>query len=207
MNRRLSAVLSLAALLALPALAQQKDKTPSAGQPPQMSAEDKAMMEAFERMGRVGENHRLLESTAGEWNAKATMWMKPGAPPVESPGSMSMRPLYGGRYFHGIYKGEMMGTPFEGAAMTGYDNLTGKFWNTWVDSMSTGIAYMTGSYDAASKSITYTGEWPDPMNPGTMVKVREVYRIGEADRHVMEMYELRGGKEFKSMEIVYTRKK
>jgi hypothetical protein len=207
MNRRLSVALSAAALLALPVLAQQKDRTPPAGQPPQMSAEDQAMMEAFERMGRVGENHKLLESTVGEWSAKVKMWMKPGVPPMESAGSMVTRSVYGGRYYHGFYKGDMMGTPFEGAATTGYDNLTGKFWNTWADSMSTGLSSMTGSYDPASKSITFNGEWPDPMNPKTMTKVRQVFRIGEADRQVMEMYETRDGKEAQSMEIVYTRKK
>lgn len=204
---RLAAVLSVTALLALPAAAQSKDQTPPAGQPPQMSAEDKAMMEAFERMGRVGENHKLLEPTAGEWSAKVTMWMKPGAPPVESAGTMVTRSVYGGRYYHAAYKGEMMGTPFEGVATTGYDNLTGKFWNTWVDSMSTGLSYMTGTYDPASKSITFKGEMPDPMSPKTIVKMREVFKIGEADRQVMEMYETRDGKEAKTMEIVYTRKK
>ena len=128
-----------------------------------MSAEDKAMMEAFERMGRVGENHKLLESMVGEWDAKVTMWMKPGAPPSESTGSMVTRAVYGGRYFHGTYKGDMMGQPFEGVATSGYDNVSGKFWSTWVDSMSTGISYSTGSYDPATKCITYTGEMADPM--------------------------------------------
>ena len=202
--QRFALAVSVATLLAVPAAAQQKDP-PSAA--PQMSAEDQAMMEAFERMGRVGENHKLLEAMVGEWDAKVTMWMKPGAPPSESTGSMVTRAVYGGRYFHGTYKGDMMGQPFEGVATSGYDNVSGKFWSTWVDSMSTGIMYSTGSYDPATKSITYTGEMADPMAPKSMVKYREVFHLGDPNRHVMEMHETHGGKEAKTMEIVYTRRK
>ncbi len=203
--QRFALAVSVAALLGLPVAAQQKDKPQAAA--PQMSAEDQAMMEAFERMGRVGENHKLLETTVGEWDAKVTMWMKPGAPPTESTGSMVTRSVYGGRYFHGTYKGEMMGQPFEGVATNGYDNVSGKFWSTWVDSMSTGIMYTTGTYDPATKSITYTGEMPDPLAPKTMVKFREVFRLADPSRQVMEMHETRDGKEAKTMEIVYTRRK
>jgi hypothetical protein len=32
----------------------------------------------------------------------------------------------------------MMGMPFKGQGMRGYDNVSGKYWGTWVDSMSTG---------------------------------------------------------------------
>ena len=32
----------------------------------------------------------------------------------------------------------MMGMPFEGIGRTGYDNVTGKYWSTWIDNMSTG---------------------------------------------------------------------
>ena len=42
----------------------------------------------------------------------------------------------------------MMGTPFTGHGMTGYDNVTGKYWSTWTDSMSTGIMVSEGSCDA-----------------------------------------------------------
>jgi hypothetical protein len=34
--------------------------------------------------------------------------------------------IMGGRYLMGSYKGEMMGMPFEGYSMTGYDNAAKK---------------------------------------------------------------------------------
>ena len=44
----------------------------------------------------------------------------------------------GGRYLHGMFKGTAMGQPFEGASVSGYDNTKKKYFNVWVDSMSTG---------------------------------------------------------------------
>ena len=42
----------------------------------------------------------------------------------------------------------MMGMPFTGHGMTGYDNVTGKYWSTWTDSMSTGLMVSEGTCDA-----------------------------------------------------------
>jgi hypothetical protein len=47
----------------------------------------------------------------------------------------------------------------------------------------------------------------DPMKPGTKLRVRQVIRLVDRDKHVMEWYETRGGKDRKTMEIVYARKK
>jgi len=202
-NRVLLSMLAGCALLAGPVLAQEK----KAGAAPQMSAQDKAMMEAFEKMAAVGQNHKLLEYMLGDWTTVAKMWMQPGAPPSESLGSCTSKSAMGGRYVVSEYKGMMMGKPFEGLATTGYDNTTGKFVATWRDDMSTGIMLTTGSYDPAAKSFTYWSEAPDPMQPKVMVKVREVFKVVDKDKHLMEWYETRDGKEAKTMEVTYTRKK
>ena len=202
-NRVLLSMLAGCALLAGPVLAQEK----KAGAAPQMSAQDKAMMEGFEKMAAVGENHKLLEYMLGDWTTVAKMWMQPGVPPTESLGTCSSRSTMGGRYIVSGHQGMMMGKSFEGVATTGYDNTTGKFVGTWMDNMSTGIMLTTGSYDPAAKSFTYWSEGPDPMQPKVMVKVREVFKVVDKDKHLMEWYETRDGKEAKTMEVTYTRKK
>lgn len=203
MNRVLLSMLAGGALLAGPVLAQEK----TAGAPPQMSAEDKAMMEAYEKLAAVGENHKLLEYMLGDWTTVNKMWMQPGAPPMESFGTCSSKSAMDGRYILSEHKGMVMGKPFEGVATTGYDNATGKFVATWRDNMSTGIMMNTGSYDPAAKSFTFWSEGPDPMQPKVMVKVREVVKVIDKDKHLMEWYETRDGKEAKTMEVTYTRKK
>jgi hypothetical protein len=70
--------------------------------------------------------------------------------------------------------------------------------------MGTGIMSMTGTWDAATKSIIYTGSMADPMT-GKDTPFREVWRFVDDNHQVMEMYYSADGKEFKSMEIKYTR--
>lgn len=91
--------------------------------------------------------------------------------------------------------------------LNGYDNVTRQFVSSWIDSFGTGIMLMTGKYDPATRVFTYLTDMDDPVKPGTKVKVREVIRLVGPDTHVMEWYESRGGKDAKTMEIVYTRKK
>jgi hypothetical protein len=71
--------------------------------------------------------------------------------------------------------------------------------------MGTGIMMMDGTYDAGTKTFTYTADYE--MMPGMKSKVREVIKVTDKDHIAMEYYEDRGQGETKSMEINYTRKK
>jgi len=199
MQIRLAAVALGATLAFFPAAAAQDAKEAAA---PGMDD----MMAMMEKMGAVTENHRLLETFAGEWTTVAKMTMDPSAPPTESPGTASAKMIFDGRFCQMTHHGEMMGKPFQGIGTTGFDNATGKFVSTWIDSMSTGIMTAEGTYDAAKKTFTFTGTMPDPMTRGT-TKFRYTYNASNRDRLVFEWFETREGKETKSMELTYTRKK
>ena len=192
--------------LVAPVTAGAQDKPP-VGTAGSMTAEEKAMMDAMMKAGTPGPNHELLGSVVGDWSFKGRMWMNPSAPPSESTGTVSYAALFGGRYVEGEYKGDMMGMPFEGKGLMGYDNVSRQFQATWADNMGTMIMFMTGDYDPATKTITYTGRMNDIMKPGTMVTVRQLVRLTSPDSHVMEWYETRDGKEVKMMEITYSRSK
>jgi len=62
-----------------------------------------------------------------------------------------------------------------------------------------------GDYDPATKTFTYTGEIE--VMPGMKQKIREVVKLTDKDHMDFEWYEDRGGKEMKTMEINYTKKK
>ena len=196
----ISCVLSGSLALALPLLAQEtKQKAPTADQ--------QAMMDAWQKAAMPGPNHRLLASLTGNWAFSTKMWMEPGAPPESSTGTAVYTPLMDGRYIQGDYKGTFGGMAFQGLGLTGYDNVAQHFTATWADNMGTSIMLMTGSYDPATKVFTYKGDMDDVMKPGTKVKVRQIVKVHSDDSHVMEWYETRGGKEIKTMEITYTRQK
>jgi len=199
---RLAVLGCLAVLVVVPAALAQ-DKPPAGG----MSKEQLAMMEAMQKAGTPGENHKLLASMVGDWAFVNRMWTDPAAPPTESTGTASYTMLMDGRFLVGHYQGTMMGMEFDGRGVTGYDNTTKQFQSVWLDNFGTMMMFMTGTYDPTAKAFTYRTEMADPMAPATRVKVREVIRLESPDRHTMEWYETRGGKETKTMEIVYTRKK
>jgi hypothetical protein len=65
---------------------------------------------------------------------------------------------------------------------------------------------MTGTADPSGKVLTATSTMDDVVT-GKPMKLRTVTRIVDANKHVMEMYGPdRSAKEFKMMELVYTRK-
>src|SRR5258708_21167938 len=99
--------------------------------------------------------------------------------------------------------GKMKDMQFKGMAVEGYDNVKKKFVSSWIDNMGTGIQFSDGTYDPATKTLTYTSEIE--MMPGMKTPVREVLKLTDKDHMMMEWYETRGGQEKKTMAIGYTR--
>jgi len=164
------------------------------------------MMQKWIEAGTPGEHHRHLEKMAGDWDAKATFWMEPGAEPMVTEGSMKSEMVFGGRYLVGEYSGDMMGEPFEGIAIWGYNNISHQYEGVWIDSMSTMTTTSYGTCDSAGTLFTTTVVGWDPMT-GRKKQSREIVRILGDDKHTMTWFETGpDGKEFKSGEIVYTRK-
>lgn len=170
------------------------------------SQDEQKAMEAYMKAGAVTENHAYLKRFAGSWTAKTTMWTVPGQPPTAGGGSFEGRLIMGGRFVALDFRGTMMGMPFEGFQLTGYDNMQKKYLTLWIDNTSTSFFMLAGTRDAAKDILDQTGEWADPMSG--MTKVRAVIRFINADEYVWEQFMvLPDGKEFKSMEMRCTRKK
>jgi hypothetical protein len=165
----------------------------------QMSEQDQAKaMEAYMKAGAVTANHEALRYFAGRWKVEGKMWAMPGAPPSESVNTNEGELILGGRYVRLIYKGEMMGQPFEGHQISGYDNIEKAYRTFWIDNSSTSFYLLTGQYDAAKKTYTFSGRWADPVGGAT--SVRMVIKIVSADEYTSETYmTLPDGKEFLTM--------
>ena len=153
-----------------------------------------------------GKEHQWLAESNGTWTGDITMWFSPGAEPMKSTGTTTNTMILGGRYQQSIHKGDMMGMPFEGQSTLAFDNVKKVFILTWIDNMGTGLMVSQGPWDAASKSITFTGKMVDPATRKD-VEFREIFKPIDNNYQVMEMYAAGpDGKEFKTMEIKYTRK-
>jgi len=164
------------------------------------------MMEVYTKLGAPGETHKVLASMAGRWNTKIKSWMEADKLPMESTGTCEQKMILGGRFLQQEFNGEMMGSPFTGIGVTGYDNHTKKYVSTWIDSMGTAILFFEGTGSADRKTITQEACYDDPIK-GPM-KWRSVTRIVDDDTHLFEMYGTdKSGKEVKMMEITYTRRR
>lgn len=170
---------------------------------PEMSDEEKAMMAAWEKAMTPGEEHEWLASQAGEYDATVKAWMDPAGEPMVSQATATSKMIMGGRVLMEKVEGTMMGEPFEGMGMTGFDNVTGKYWGTWIDNMGTGVGTSWGERDG--ENLVMEMEYPDPMT-GDMKTSRMTLSHQDDGGMVMEAHEMHGDEEVRTMEITYVKK-
>ncbi len=149
-----------------------------------------------------GKEHEMLSSQSGSWSEEITIWSHAGAEPMMSDAKVKIEMILEGRYQQSTHTGEFAGMPFNGIGLVAFDNASKKYYSSWVDNMSTGLLFSTGTVDPKSKGLVFLGEQPDFIT-GKMMKVREVMtQSGDSDM-IMEMYNTPpSGKEFMSMKIV-----
>lgn len=163
-----------------------------------------AEMKAWEAYMTPGDAHKMMAEEAGKWNNEMTFWHAPGSPAQKATSTADIKMIMGGRYQEMNYKGDMMGMPFEGRGTLAYDNTTKEYISTWIDNMGTGMMVMKGKMAEGSNSVELKGEMVDPVS-GKAKPFREVYTIVDKDTRKMEMYDMSGGKEHKTMEILMKR--
>ena len=198
---RLTATLltsSFAVLLAAPAQSQDK------GKEPQMTAEQKAEMEAYQKAGTPGPQHQALAASAGKYSIKSKSWHDASSPAIEDSGTATRSMTLDGRVLVEEVDCTMMGAPMTGRGMTGYDNVSGRYWSTWTDSISTGLMVSQGTCDA-KHNCSFKGTWNDAVAKGPK-RARMTSRWTSPTTEVWEMHGPgKDGKEFKMMEITYTK--
>ena len=194
MRKTALATLVAAVALAGPALAQ--DAGP---------ADEAAMMAAWAAAMTPGPEHEGLADLAGTWDVTTTFLMTPDGEPAVSQATADRSMIFGGRVLEEQFSGAMGGLPFQGRATTGYDNVTGRYWGTWIDTVSTGITVLQGGYDETGLWVM-EGETPDAMT-GTLVPMRIESRRDGPDRHV-DTFFMPGpdGELVPMMEMVYERR-
>jgi hypothetical protein len=132
--------------------------------------------------------------------------MDPAAPPQQMEASCVNTMIMGGRYQEARHTGNFGGMPFEGHALLAWDNALKKFQSTWIDNMGTGLTFMDGQWDAATRTIGFKGIMTDPMT-GKPSTIRQDLRIVDENTQELTQYSQKDGKEFKSMFIRLIRKK
>jgi hypothetical protein len=161
-------------------------------------ADDKSsqkMPEDWARLAAPGEAHARLAQLAGKWRM-TLKYSDMAGKPAESTGSAEFNPIMGGRFIEETVTCTFLGEPFEWKAWHGYDNQKKQHISSWVDNFGTAIDEMTGTWDEASKTLTYSGDVDDTGSGPA--KVRWAMRFESPKKVVIVMHQ---GEE-KVMEIV-----
>ena len=162
-------------------------------------------MEAWAKVNAAGPQHKAMERFAGEWDAEVATMMPDGAM-AKSKGKQTAKMILGGRFLESTFEGTMMGKPFHGRGLMGYDNLKKKYVSTWADSMSTGIMVFVGDAPADGKVFTSSAE--QTSADGKTERWREVTTVHDDKSYTFDMFVVTpDGKDFKMMSIKYTKAK
>ena len=164
-----------------------------------------AQMKAWQAYATPGAPHKLMTEEVGTWNCEMTFWYEPNGKPEKSTSVANIKMILGGRYQEGNYVGKIMGAPFEGKSTLAYNNASKEYTTTFIDNMGTGMMVATGKYDEGTKSMEFKGEVVNPVS-GKKTPYREIYTIVDATTRKMEMFDVKDGAEYKSMEIVMKKK-
>ncbi|MES2848940.1 MAG: DUF1579 domain-containing protein [Bacteroidota bacterium] len=172
----------------------------------QASAQTQEEMKKWMDYSTPSDVHKMIAKSDGNWDEEITFWMAPGTPEQTMKSSCTNKMILGGRYQEATHIGDFGGMPFEGRGTLAYDNLTKKLITTWIDNMGTGLMYMEGTWDDATRSVTFKGKMVEPM-AGKEINVKEVWKIVDDNTQEVDMYHEKDGQEFKTMHIKLTRKK
>lgn len=171
----------------------------------EMSPEE--MMAAYTQANAMNANHERMARYVGDWDVAMKTWMEPGAPPLDSVGKARFELILGGRYLRQDYSASMMGMPYTGIGISGYDNARETYVDYWFDDMGTAGYVSTGDWDEAGTTYTADGEHMNAMTK-QMEQMRHVITMTGPDQFVFTMYHHQpDGEWMTSMEMTYTRRK
>lgn len=145
-----------------------------------------------------GKPHAQLAESVGSYTAEMAFFMQPGGEPMKTTMTVERSMELGGRVLVEHWKGMVMGAEFSGVGRTGYDNITGEYWSTWNDNMSTGLLLMTGTWNKELDAMELFGKAVNPAT-GQTYKSRSVLTYPDPGVEVMAMYEDHGEGEYQTM--------
>src|SRR4029453_16935916 len=119
-----------------------------------LGADKEEMIRKAEAAGRPGPGHKALEHFVGSWEAEVKCWTDPDGPPHVSQATAEADWIMNGRFLQEDFQGEMMGNPFNGRSLIGYDNVKEMFQSVWISDMQTSMFTTEGRGGSGNRVIT-----------------------------------------------------
>lgn len=142
----------------------------------------------------------VLAKDVGTWDTELEIHPGPGADPDYTTGVTTNR-LVGGRW---LVTDHVTTSGFEGHGIYGWDPVLGRYVGAWVDSMGGGIARGEGTWDAATRTMTYEVAVD---YQGTTVRYREITQTIDGDTQLYRnLVPTPAGAEFEAIRATYRRR-
>ena len=103
----------------------------AADAPPQMSPQQKAMMDKMTKAAMPGAQHAMLTQMAGEWTCTVKYQMDPSQPSQESQSTATITSLMDGRYIQEVDSGQINGMPFTARCLKACSVAISNLWRIW----------------------------------------------------------------------------
>jgi pimeloyl-ACP methyl ester carboxylesterase len=173
--------------------------------PPEVDAG--AVAAVLMRAMKPGEGHKRLEHLAGEWDRAIRFRFAPWLSWVEEKGPATTKWILGGRFLQErVQGGSGLYQKFESLGFVGYDSVKKRYILIRMDNELTSPVIAEGDFDATGKKLNFRANALNPLL-GRIVPIRIVYTLESEDSYNVGHY-LRGegGKEFRWMDVTYTRR-
>ncbi len=143
----------------------------------------------------------VFEKDVGVWDAESEIRPGPGAAPIRLQGVSTNRRIGGGRWLVVDYVAD---GGFEGHGIYGFDGDKHKYTGVWVDSTRTSIASSEGTWDAATRTMTFVTE---SLHGGRTIRCREITEtVADGTQIYRNLVPTPDGGEFELIRIVYRRR-
>lgn len=120
----------------------------------------------------------------GKWDCVVSI-KAPNMPAGEEKATENVVAICDGKWTWSDFRGTMMGQPFEGHAIVGYETQSKQIVSYWIDSMAPQITRTSGTFDAAQKVGTFTGECCDEK--GKPMKITQTLTIKDKNTRQFDM--------------------
>lgn len=149
----------------------------------------------------IAEANAVYDKDVGTWDAEMEIRPGPDAPVIHQRGVSHNRRIAGGRWLVIDYRAD---SGFEGHGVYGWDPARSCYVGIWVDSMSSVVARSTGTWDAASRTMTYRTE---AEHGGRTIHYREITQE-QADGSLLyrNLVPAPEGGEFEMIRSIYRRR-
>ena len=109
--------------------------------------------------------------------------------------------ILGERFVETTYRGEVVGRPFEGLKIEGYENASKEYVSTWRDNLGTHTLVFRGRCSDGCSERTMLANFLDPLSKQPL-QIKGVTTITDEDGYAYSTFIVTpDGSEFKTMEL------